>query len=155
MQIRYISLGNRDYIIMSGCQLVIDSPTRWNAFLDPMVIDTSELIGGIKIGDSLGCSDLALVQFAGLNNLDQVKSRVRTLSFRKENFQLFKNGIDSGIKCTLSNVCRLHQTGVVDTPEGWDASQGDLDKLEKWTHGNIMRFNKAKHNVLPLDWGNS
>ncbi|KAK4828824.1 hypothetical protein QYF61_000881 [Mycteria americana] len=55
-----------------------------------LVPNTSELISDVKIGGSLGCSDHALVEFAVLRDMGQAKSKVRTLNFRKANFQLFK-----------------------------------------------------------------
>jgi len=65
---------------------VIDSPTRRDVILDLLVTNARELIGDMKIGGSLGCSDLALVDFVVLRDIGQVKSKIRTLNFRKADF---------------------------------------------------------------------
>jgi len=73
---------------------VTDSPTREDAILDLLVTNTRELISGVKIGGYLGCSDHALVEFTVLSDMGQAKCEVRTLNFRKANFQLFREFVN-------------------------------------------------------------
>ncbi|GAB0186255.1 triadin [Grus japonensis] len=69
-------------------------------------------------------------------------------------FNIFVSNMDSGIKCTLSKFANNKLCGVVRTPEGRDAIQRDLDRLERWTHLKLVKFNKAKCKVLHMGWGN-
>ncbi|GAB0202997.1 mitochondrial enolase superfamily member 1 [Grus japonensis] len=71
-------------------------------------------------------------------------------------FNIFVGNMDSGIKCTLSKFDdNTKLCGVVNTLEGRDAIQRDLDRLERWACANSMKFNKAKCKVLHVGQGDS
>ena len=74
-------IGVKDNFV---CQ-VIDSPTRGNTMLNQLLTNTSELIGDIRIGGCLGCSDQAVVEFTFLMDIGQTKSNIRKLNLGKPN----------------------------------------------------------------------
>ena len=64
-------------------------------------------------------------------------------------FKIFIHDIDSGVEFTLSKFVEDTKLwGVVDTPEGWDAIQRDLDRLEQWDEESLIRVNKSKCKIL-------
>ncbi|GAB0183431.1 mitochondrial enolase superfamily member 1 [Grus japonensis] len=66
-------------------------------------------------------------------------------------FNIFVGDMDNGIECTLSKfVNDTKLCGVTDALDGRDAIQRDIYRLEKRTHVNLVKFNKAKCKALNL-----
>ncbi|GAB0177038.1 cAMP-dependent protein kinase inhibitor alpha [Grus japonensis] len=71
-------------------------------------------------------------------------------------FNIFVSNMDSGMEHTFSKFADdTKLCGAVNTLEGRDAVQRDLDRLERWARVNRMKFNKAKSKVLHMGQGNS
>ncbi|GAB0209097.1 hypothetical protein GRJ2_003375400 [Grus japonensis] len=70
---------------------VVEEPTRRGVLLDLVLTNKEGLVGDVKVGGSLGCSDHEMVEFRILRGRSRTMSRITTLDFRRANFGLFKD----------------------------------------------------------------
>ncbi|PKU41027.1 rna-directed dna polymerase from mobile element jockey-like [Limosa lapponica baueri] len=70
-------------------------------------------------------------------------------------FNIFVGVMDRGIEYTFNKFAdNTKLCGAVDTLEGRDAIQTDLNRFERWTCENLMKFKKAKCKVLHMGQNN-
>jgi len=67
-------------------------------------------------------------------------------------FHILINDLDEGVECTISKFADDAKLGgAVDSLEGQEALQRDLDRLEHWAMINDVEFNKPRCWILDLD----
>ncbi|PKU41565.1 rna-directed dna polymerase from mobile element jockey- hypothetical protein [Limosa lapponica baueri] len=60
-------------------------------------------------------------------------------------FNIFVSNMVSGIECTLRKFANSTKLcGAVNVLEGGDAMQRYLDRLERWAHANLTKFNQVQ-----------
>jgi len=69
---------------------VVEEPTRRGALLDLVVTNKEGLVEDVKVGGRLGCSDHGMVEFRILCGGSRAISRIKTLYFKRTNFDVFK-----------------------------------------------------------------
>ena len=68
-------------------------------------------------------------------------------------FNIFIHNIDSGVECTLSKFADDPKLwSAVNTPEGQDAIQMDIDRPEQWAQ--VYRTSQGSTKILHLGPGN-
>ena len=69
---------------------VVEEPMRRGALLDLGLMNKEGLAEDVKVGGSLGSRDCEMVNFRILRGGSRTISRIKTLDFRRANFDLFK-----------------------------------------------------------------
>lgn len=107
--------------------------------LDPVLTNAAEYIEEVKIRGSLGCSSHTLVEFMILRNTNLARTKVRTLNFRRVNFQLFKELVD-GIPWELRDR---------GTKQSWKLYKEAFHRVQELS---ILLYKKSNREGRKLAW---
>ncbi|GAB0179400.1 hypothetical protein GRJ2_000405300 [Grus japonensis] len=69
---------------------VVEESTKGEVLLNLVLTNKGGLVGDVKVGGSLDCSDHEMVEFRILCGRSKAISRITTLDFRRANLGLFK-----------------------------------------------------------------
>lgn len=64
--------------------------TRSGALLDLLLTNKEDLLRDVTVNGSSGCSDHKITEFEILRGMRKTSSRIKTLDFRRADFDLFK-----------------------------------------------------------------
>ena len=101
---------------------LVSEPTREGALLDLLLVNREELVGEVKVGGRLGCSDHEMIEFLILRETKRGVSKTATLDFRRANFDLFKRLINQ-----IPWEAVLKEMGV---QEGWTYFKSEVLKAQ-------------------------
>lgn len=69
---------------------LLDVLTRSGALLDLLLTNKEDLLRDVTVNGSSGCSDHKITEFEILRGMRKTSSRIKTLDFRRADFDLFK-----------------------------------------------------------------
>ncbi|GAB0192437.1 mitochondrial enolase superfamily member 1 [Grus japonensis] len=115
------------------------STVSHNILIDKLMEVRTRQLEGVM--DWLTCQ----AQSSRKSSWGQVTSRVpQGLILGPIQFNISINALDDGTECTPSKPTDdTEGGGMADAPDGCAAIQRDLDKMEEWADGNIVKFNKV------------
>ncbi|GAB0209947.1 hypothetical protein GRJ2_003460400 [Grus japonensis] len=77
--------------LKGDCSEVVEEAMRRGVLLDLVLTNKEGLVGDVKVGGSLGCSDHEMVEFRILRGRSRTIIKITTLDFRRAGFGLFKD----------------------------------------------------------------
>jgi len=109
-----------------------------------------------SLGDAVRTDTQSVAVNSSMFTWRPVKSGIPKVSvLGPQLLNIFVSDMDNWTEYTLSKSAdNTKLCGAVDTLEGRDAVQRDLDRLERWACANFTKFSKAKCKVLYTRRGN-